>query len=173
MASNREIRIPAASILALRATLRREVGARAATTALQEAGHAAGDALYDRLAHNDSMGETPGSTFWIRLSSLFREMGWGTVEHQEAHAGVGALVARDWFEVDPAASTPTCPFSTGVLSSILGRVAGRDVSVMVVPCPDGGDACCRFLFGAAPVLQKVYAGLREGEELETALSVLS
>ncbi|NIP81469.1 MAG: hypothetical protein GWM90_20525, partial [Gemmatimonadetes bacterium] len=54
-----------------------------------------------------------------------------TVEHEELHAGVGTLTARDWFEVDPASSTPACPFSTGVLANILGRVAGQDVAVMV------------------------------------------
>lgn len=172
MASIREIRIPADSILALRRTLRQEVGARAATQALQKAGHAAGDALYPRLDRSDSVGETPQATFWSRLSSLFREMGWGTVDHQDVHAGVGALVATDWFEIDPVASTPTCPFSTGVLANVLGRVAGQDVSVMVVPCEDHHDGCCRFLFGAGPVLQQVYAGLQEGQELEATLTGL-
>ena len=171
MASNREIRIPAASVLVLRSTLRSEVGAHAATVALQKAGHAAGDALFTRL-EGDAPEQTPQSTFWSRLSGLFKEMGWGTVRHEDVHPGVGALVASDWFEVDPAAATPTCPFSTGVLSNILGRVAGQDVAVMVVPCEDGEDGCCRFLFGAGPVLQQVYAGLREGTELDATLAAL-
>ena len=172
MASNREIRIAADALLTLRRTLRQEVGARAATLALQKAGHAAGDALYERLDRDEPLERTPQATFWARLSSLFREMGWGTVAHQELHAGVGALVARDWFEIDPSASTPTCPFSTGVLANILGRVAGQDVAVMVIPCDDGDAGCCRFLFGAGPVLQQVYAGIREGGALESALSGL-
>lgn len=172
MASNREIRFPADAILAVRHALRQEVGTQAATAAIQQAGHAAGDALFQRLDRDQTLADTPQSTFWSRLSALFREMGWGTVEHQEVHAGVGALVARDWFEVDPSASTPACPFSTGVLANILGRVAGQDVAVMVVPCDDGDAGCCRFLFGAGPVLQQVYTRLREGRELDTALSGL-
>lgn len=172
MASNREIRIPVASVLALRTTLRQEVGGPAATLALQKAGHAAGDAIFARLQNDGALDDTPRDTFWGRLSSLFKEMGWGSVEHQDVHAGVGALLARDWFEIDPAATTPTCPFSTGVLAKILGHVAGRDVAVMVVPCEDGSDGCCRFLFGAGPTLQQVYAGLREGSALEATLGAL-
>ena len=168
MASNREINIAAGSVLALHDTLKQEVGAQAATVALQKAGHAAGDALFADLG----AGDTPHHDFWARLSDAFDAHGWGTVEHEALHDGVGALVARDWFEVDPASSTPTCPFSTGVLSNILGRVAGQDVAVMVVPCDDEGDGCCRFLFGAGPVLQNVYAGLQRGDELEAALAAL-
>lgn len=172
MASHRQIRIPAASVLELDATLRREVGAEAATRALQNAGHAAGDVFFDRLQHDDALDTTPQATFWTRLSALFKEMGWGTVEHQEVHPGVGALTAREWFEIDPHAGTPTCPFSTGVLAKILGRVADREVAVMVVPCADGSPGCCRFLFGSGPILQQVHAELRGGGELETALNAL-
>ncbi|MDX1579747.1 MAG: hypothetical protein R3266_14780 [Gemmatimonadota bacterium] len=172
MATNREIRIPAASVLALRTTLRDEVGPEAATLALQKAGHAAGDTIFRRLDRDESLAETPHATFWSRLSGLFREMGWGTVEHEDLHAGVGALTARDWFEIDPSMSTPACPFSTGVLSNVLGQLAGRDVAVMVVPCEDDGDRCCRFLFGAGAVLEQVYGELSEGGELATALDAL-
>ena len=172
MASNREVRIPAASILQLDTTLRDEVGPEAATLALQSAGHAAGDLFFERLERDGGLDETPQETFWSRLSALFREMGWGTVEHQEIHPGVGALRATDWFEVDPEGGTPTCPFSTGVLAKILGRVAGADVAVMVIPCEEEDPRCCRFLFGAGATLQQVYAELREGAGLETALSAL-
>lgn len=172
MASNRDIRFPTAAVLALRNTLRQEVGAQAATLALQKAGHAAGDALFERLDGDQPLDETPGATFWNRLSALFKEIGWGGVTHQEVHPGIGALVATDWFEIDPSATTPACPFSTGVLANILGHVAGQDVAVMVVPCDPPADGCCRFLFGAGPVLQEVYTGLREGTELQAALGAL-
>ena len=172
MASNRDIRIPAASVLALRTTLRTETDGQTANLALQKAGHAAGDAIFEKLERDEALGATPHATFWSRLSSQFREMGWGTVEYEEIHAGVGALTARDWFEIDPAASTPTCPFSTGVLANILGQVAGQDVAVMVVPCQDESDGCCRFLFGAGPVLRQIYDELREGRALGAALGAL-
>lgn len=174
MAPTREIRIPAEAILTLRRTLVREVGAEAAGRALQEAGNAAGDTLYDRLARNagDRLGETPSSSFWDRLAALFREMGWGTLEHRTVHQGVGALDTTDWFEADPAARRPSCPFTTGVLANVLGRLAGGEVAVLLVPLPEAGPGGCRFLFGGPEALQRLYGGLREGRDLQTALGAL-
>lgn len=173
MAATREIRFPADAILAIRRSLVREVGAEAAGRALQEAGNAAGDALFDRLSRAaDALADTPSASFWDRLAGLFREMGWGTVEHRDLHPGVGALDARDWFEVDPAARRPSCPFTTGVLANVLGRVAGGEVAVLQVPLPDGTPGGCRFLFGGAAAVERLYGGLREGRDLEAALSAL-
>ncbi len=173
MAINRDIRFPAESILALRRALVREVGPQTATAALREAGHAAGDVLFDRLARDDESPEsTPQATFWSRLAALFRELGWGIVEHEEPHPGVGALVARDWFELEDGAGRPTCPFTTGVLANVLGRVAGGDVAVMVIDCEGAEPRCCRFLFGSGAVLQDLYGGLRQGHDLRTALGAL-
>ena len=175
MASKRDIRIPADCILALRRSLTRQLGAQAAARALQEAGHAAGDAIYGRLARGgdgEDVGAIPRATFWDRLGALFREAGWGTLEHQELHPGVGALVGRDWFEIDPETARPSCFFTTGVLANLLGRAAGGEVAVLQVECAEGEPRCCRFLFGSGPVLQEVYAALREGRDLEASLSAL-
>lgn len=173
MATNRDIRFPADSLLALRRALVREVGTQTATRTIREAGHAAGDILFERLTRDDDAPEsTPQATFWGRLAGLFRELGWGAIEPEEPHPGVGALLARDWFEVDERAAHPTCPFTTGVLANILGRVAGGDVAVMVVACDGGEPACCRFLFGSRAVLEDLYGGLREGQDLHTALGTL-
>jgi predicted hydrocarbon binding protein len=174
MASNRDIRIPADSILALRRSLTRQLGAQPAAQALQEAGHAAGDVFYERLARagGDDVGAMSRAGFWGRLGGLFREAGWGTLEHHELHPGVGAVVCHDWFEVDPEARRPSCFFTTGVLANILGRVAGGDVAVLQVPCDDDQPGCCRFLFGGGPVLQEVYTALREGRDLEASLGAL-
>lgn len=175
MASKREIRIPADSVLALRRSLIRELKGATAARVLQDAGSAAGDALYDRLergADGAAIGDTPHASFWSRLNDLFRELGWGSIEHQQLHPGVGALVARDWFELDPEANRPTCHFTTGVLANILGRVADAEVAVLQVECEDGTAGCCRFLFGAGPVLNEVYGGLREGRDLQATIGAL-
>lgn len=173
MASTRNIQLPAHSIRALRRTLVREVGGETATLALQEAGNSAGDTLYERLGHDDDLGEIPLAAFWDRLAALFRELGWGAVEHQAPHPGVGALVARDWFEVDESARSRSCPFTTGVLANILGRVAGSEVAVLQVACDEGGPGCVRFLFGAPQVLDRLYSGLREGRDVGAGLAALS
>lgn len=173
MAATRNIQLPAPSILALRRALIRQVGGQTATLALQEAGNAAGDALHSRLGQDDDVGEIPLGTFWDRLAAVFRELGWGAVEHQSPHPGVGALIARDWFEVDESGSAPSCPFTTGVLANILGRVAGGEVAVLQVRCDDDEPRCVRFLFGAPHVLDRLYSGLREGRDLESGLAALT
>ncbi|MEJ2503840.1 MAG: hypothetical protein P8177_11110 [Gemmatimonadota bacterium] len=173
MASTRDIRLPADSLLALRRTLVREVGAPAANRALQEAGHAAGDALFDRmgLQSDGDIADTPSATFWDRLAALARELGWGVLDHETPHPGVGALTARDWFEVDDQATHPTAAFTTGILANLLGRAADGDVAVLQVSGPDG-PRCVRFLFGAPGVLDRVYADIRDGADLETSLAGL-
>jgi hypothetical protein len=176
MAATREIRFPADAILTLRRTLVRELGAQAAGRALQEAGNAVGDTLHDRLARlgsdDNAIEDTPSASFWDRLAGLFREMGWGTLQYQDLHPGVGALDARDWFEADPGARRPSCPFTTGVLANILGRIAGGEVAVLQVPLPDGAAGGSRFLFGGSEALQRLYGGLREGRDLDAALGSL-
>lgn len=173
MESNRDIRFPASAFIALRRALVRELGMEAAGPALQEAGFAAGDALHDRLARGleEEVAATSSAAFWRRLTALFRELGWGSMDQEELHPGVGALVAREWFEID-ADGTGACPFTTGVLANILGRVAGDDVAVMQAPCEGDERGCARFLFGAGPVLQEVYSGLREGRDLQASLTSL-
>ncbi len=174
MAATRDIQIPAQSILAIRRALIRQTDAATAVHALQEAGNSAGDALFERLAHHgEDPGDTPLATFWNRLTAVFRELGWGTVEHQAPHPGVGALVARDWFEIEDGARTPSCPFTTGVLANILGRAAGGEVAVLQVACEESGPRCVRFLFGAPEVLDRLYSGLREGRDVEAGLAALS
>lgn len=173
MAATRDIKLPADSILALRRSLIRQIGSEAAVRALQEAGNAAGDAFFDRLAPDPSaLAETPHDSFWDRLAALFREVGWGNVQHESPHPGVGALVARDWFETDDADTRPSCPFTTGVLANILGRAADGEVAVLQVPCEDGGARCVRFLFGAPAVLDRLYSGLREGQDVGAGLAAL-
>lgn len=175
MASNRDIVFPADSILATRRALQREVGPQVAGRALQEAGYSAGDALFARLtraAGDDELAATPSAAFWDRLASLFREMGWGAMRHEDVHQGVGALIATDWFEIEPGSGPARCPFTTGVLANLLGRLAGADVAVLQVPCDDDRADCARFLFGSQQVLDELYSGLRTGRDLATSLSTL-
>lgn len=173
MTATRDIQLPAESILALRRSLIRQLGHEPAIRALQEAGHAAGDVLFDRMGQDaEAVEALPRDTFWGRLAAVFRELGWGTVEHESPHPGVGALRARDWFEVEESARQPLCPFTTGVLANILGRAADGDVAVLQVPCVNGAPRCVRFLFGAPAVLDRLYSGLREGQDVGAGLAAL-
>src|SRR5947207_14737756 len=90
-----ELALPTASLAALRKALAVDVGADAAARALQNAGFAAGDALFQVLSSsiapadasdpngNGDIGQVGSATFWKRLSELFATRGWGRPEHSE------------------------------------------------------------------------------------------
>ncbi len=137
--------------------------------ALQEAGHAAGDGVVAGLIADNDFGDIPADAFWSRLGDHFRQSGWGSIEHDVPHPGVGSIVAHDWFEVGDGSSA--CPFTTGVLASVLGHAADGEVAVLQVPCDDDPD-CVRFLFGSPATLDRVYDGVREGGGIDAGLAAL-
>lgn len=173
--SNADIRMPVASMAALRRSLRDTVGPDAAAQALQRAGFAAGDALHAALTGPDEdLTDVATGDYFHRLSHLFRRLGWGDLQHEALHPGVGALHAHDWFEADTATDTrrPSCFFTTGVLANLLGRTAGADVAVLQAECRAAGHDRCRFLFGSRDALTAVYSDLAEGRSLEESLAAL-
>jgi hypothetical protein len=173
MPTQREVRIPADSMHALRRSLSTQLGPVAAGRCLQEAGYAAGDALVDRLGRElADAGATPATSFWGRLAAIFKELGWGAVAYDELHPGVGALVVSDWFEIDPSGQQANCPFTTGVLANVLGKVAGQEVAVLQASDAHGAPGRARFLFGSPDVLNGVYAGLAVGQDLDATLLAL-
>ena len=177
-----ELALPVASLAALRRSLAASVGADDAARALQAAGVAAGDALYQMLTLVPGSSSTPPAqpaewseaVFWRRFAELFEKRGWGHLNWQLMHPGIGALDAPDWVEADPAVSAqrPSCFFSAGLLANLLGRVSGEDVAVLEVDCRSRGDDRCRFLFGSPVVLDAVYGHLRAGSGVAGAIAAL-
>ena len=173
-----ELALPVASLQALRGALEAEVGVDAAARALRHAGHAAGDALFPLLGIAGEVEATPGDlpedAFWHRVTDLFAARGWGRLEFQALHPGLGALDASDWLEADPALGRlrPSCHFTTGVLANLLGRTAGDAMGVLEVECRSRGDLRCRFLFGGRDALEAVHEELARGQDLETTLGQL-
>lgn len=179
--TNPELALPVPSLLALRAALEEAVGPEAAAAALRRAGHAAGDALFPLLAPHpeaDASGpdasDLPESEFWHRVADLFAARGWGHLEFQALHPGLGSLESADWVEADPANSRlhPSCHFTTGVLANLLGRAAGADVGVLEVECRSRGDLSCHFMFGGHDALEALYQALARGEALDRAVASL-
>lgn len=166
-----EIAIPAAALGALRDALVARLGPEAAAEALRAAGHAAGDAFHRILTGGDDIAGMPADRFWARFAQLFAARGWGHLEYEEAHPGVGAIHAADWAEAAGAsAEAPVCHFTTGLLANLLGQVAGADVAVLEVECRGRGDARCRFLFGGADAVYAVYERLAAGDAPQDALA---
>ncbi len=183
-----ELALPVASLAALRRALNDEVGPDTAARVLQQAGFAAGDALFSALAGRlgsgqnapgqdadaAALGQLPGSIFWRRLSDLFASRGWGRLHHEDLHPGVGCLESSDWVEADPAAAAnrPSCFFTAGILANVLGRTAGVPVGVLEVECRSRGDLRCRFIFGGSAAIDSVYAATLEGRTVEESLAAL-
>ncbi len=172
-----EVVIPAACIAALRESLTEQIGPDAAARALQRAGHAAGDAFHALLAAeaDDATGASMREDlFWRRLGEMFASRGWGRLDHDRPHPGVGSLASGDWAESDPAGGgeRPSCFFTTGLLANLLGHVAGREVGVFEIECRSAGDDRCHFLFGGTQALRGVYESLLQGSSSGEALARL-
>jgi predicted hydrocarbon binding protein len=175
-----ELALPVASLAAMRQALTEDVGADAAARALRAAGYAAGDALYAALTQpfgdsdgGEKVGELPAAAFWRRLSQLFSTRGWGTLSHEPAHQGVGALESANWVEAVPGnGSRPSCFFTTGLLANLLGRAAGSTIAVLEVECRSHGDERCRFMFGAPDSMNAAYNLIRSGETPDSLLNAL-
>lgn len=170
------IDLPLPALAAIRRELTAALGTDAAARTLQAAGNAAGDAFHDLLAgaHDAPLAGLGEAEFWRRLGDFFAERGWGRLQHEAAHPGVGALESADWAEADTvgAARRPSCHFTTGLLANLLGRVAGESVSVLEVECRARGDLRCRFLFGGPAALDVVYGSVAEGASADRALEEL-
>lgn len=177
---SQEVILPIASLAALRQTLVSELGADAAAHAMRRAGHAAGDAFFAPLREQTeqqrggSVLETPESLFWNRLSTFFANRGWGRISRQPIHPGIGALDSADWAEAASAgdAERPSCFFTTGLLSNLLGQTADGDIGVLEVECRARGDGRCRFLFGGPDALQPLYEDLAAGRDFDYSLAEL-
>jgi predicted hydrocarbon binding protein len=172
-----ELALPATAFTALRHTLIAELGAQRGAAVLRQAGHAAGDALFQALAqHREQvqLAELESSEFWKRLSQLFAARGWGSLQHAAPHPGLGALESADWGEADPGALArrPSCFFTTGLLANLLGQVADADVAVLEVECRSRGDQHCRFVYGSPEALDALYSRVAAGEQPDYAVSQL-
>lgn len=129
--------------------------------------------------HRQDPGADPATLaaddFWHHLSAFFGSLGWGRMEFEQLHAGVGALTSTAWAEADAAggARQPMCHFTTGMLADLLSRLIGSDLAVLEVACRSRGDGGCRFLIGGAEALQAVFESVRQGEEVEAAVRSLA
>jgi predicted hydrocarbon binding protein len=160
----------------LRGVLERDFGEQAAS-ALQEAGYAAGEDLYDawatwvnKRAGLADPGQLGAEHLGDLLSEFYADLGWGHLSVERLGAAL-AVDAQDWAEADPGAGTavPSCHVTAGVLAGMLGRLAGEHVAVMEIECRSRGDAHCRFLAGAPETLQAVYDGVNEGRDYRDVL----
>lgn len=160
----------------LRSVLERDLGDQAAQ-AMQEAGYAAGDELYDAwtgwLAERTGVtdpGELDERHLSQQLGAFFAGLGWGHLSVTRLGAAL-AVDAEEWAEADPlsGSSAPSCHVTSGMLAGLLGRLAAGHVAVMEIECRSRGDERCRFLAGAPETLQAVYDGATAGRDYRDVL----
>lgn len=162
----------------LRHILERDFGDQTGQ-ALQEAGFAAGDELYDAFA-----GWLAGRTgvadpadldarhLGPMLDDFFRELGWGHLAVARLGPGGLAFDTADWAEADPEAGAfaPSCHVTAGLLAGFLGRLADQDVAVLEIECRSRHDERCRFLAGSPETLQAVYDAVTAGQDYREVLA---
>jgi predicted hydrocarbon binding protein len=166
------------SLLALRASLFRDLGPNAASL-LQEAGYAGGPALFGAFerwlqARGAASPESlAAAEFGVRAAEFFRDAGWGSIE-LGALETVATIDSADWAESDPAypLDFPGCYYTAGVLTDFFGRLAGEPLAVMEVECRSMGGDRCRFLVGSGETMQRVYDSMGQGEAYEQALGAV-
>ncbi len=170
-----DIILPAGGLVEFRRAIE-ETSAQGPIRALREAGRrlAADAELAVQQRGGGPLSALPQSTFWLELSRYFDDAGWGRIEHQPVNESLGAVLAWDWAESDPAEGreAPGCHISTGLLAELLTRAAGQPVAVLEVTCRSRGDEACRFLFGSPVRLMTVHRRLAEAGSLEDALAAL-
>jgi predicted hydrocarbon binding protein len=170
------IALTRASLRSLRAALLKN-GTPEAAAALQEAGYAGGEALFQSFrewlaARTDIAAEDMDvDAFEHRLSEFFEANGWGTLEIGTLAEAVATLDSSNWGESERADGTehPSCYISTGIFADLFGRLAGTPVAVLEVECRSAGDPRCRFLIGSPAMMDEVYSEIERGATYEEAV----
>ena len=144
---------------------------------LQEAGYAAGEAMFRAFAtwvpaHTgvERPEDLDAEVLNDVLSEFFSHTGWGTLAVAPVGTGGLGVDSTDWAEAEPgSAQAPMCFFTAGMLADFLGRLSGEPVAVMEVECRSRGDERCRFLSATPETLQRVYEEMTAGRSYLEAL----
>jgi hypothetical protein len=171
------VHVPAELLTSVRRALTSDRPPLEAVNLLRQVGYELGGAVDEALRTHVS--EASGGAaaesmrpddFWRKASAFFESLGWGKVEHQRLHPGVGGLDLINWVESGAGGGPPGAHISTGIFTDLLGRLAGAPVVVMEVP---GGAGWTRLLFGSGETLASVYQSITGGASLEQALARLN
>jgi hypothetical protein len=147
-------------------------------TFLQETGFGAGEDLYalfvrwlPGVAGVTDPSELDAAVIGDVLSDFFQSLGWGSVTVEKLGEAGLTVDSADWAEAEPGtnAAAPGCFYTSGLLSNMLGKLAGADVAVMEVECRSCNDARCRFLAGSPETLQTIFEAMTKGKDYRQAM----
>lgn len=143
-----------------------------AVEVVRDAGHAAGQALFDHFAAwLSDRGEptpehVPSTRFDTLLREYFVEIGWGVLQLSSLGDAVMVLDASHWGEATEAGSG--CPVSTGLFAGFFGRLADAPLAVLEVTPGSATEGQCRFLLASVEVLNHVWEVMARGIPYEQA-----
>jgi predicted hydrocarbon binding protein len=134
----------------MRDVLERELGTEAADRIFFEAGHLAGQALYDHLIK-------PVGSFEelvAKLQRTLRELSIGVLRLEEAEPQGTRLALTISEDLDcsglPELSYEVCRYDEGFIAAVLERFTGKKYDVKEIDCWCTGDRTCRFRAELAP-----------------------
>jgi predicted hydrocarbon binding protein len=180
LTSHHMLALTRASLAALRTALLRDAGPAAAAY-LQEAGYAGGEQLFASFGEwLAARGETTApeeltlEEFEAHATEFFREAGWGAIAIGSLNDAVATIDSSDWGEADDSGTLehPSCHLTTGMFADFFGRVADQPLAVLEVECRSTGAPRCRFLIGAAEVMEHVYEEMGRGVGVEQAVEAV-
>lgn len=180
LADHDMIAISRTTLAALRSILFRDAGP-AAAGALQEAGYAGGEAVYEsfrqwlRKQGKAAPEDLDVDEFQRRASAYFREAGWGSITVGSMSEALATVDSPDWGESDPGANLdqPGCHVTTGMFADFFGRLSDVPLAVLEVECRSTGHERCRFLLGNAELLRSVYDAMEDGRSYEDAVAAVA
>ncbi len=177
LADHKMVAMSRSTLAALRAVLYRDNGS-AAAGALQEAGYAGGEAVYQsfrewlRLQGKAAPEELEVGEFQRKASTYFREAGWGSITVGSMGDALATVDSADWGESDPSnvLDQPGCHITTGLFADFFGRLSDVPLAVLEVECRSTGAERCRFLLGSADVMRYVYDEMENGRSYTDAVA---
>lgn len=148
-----EVRLPLSTISSLEAVLDEE-----SPRLLLDLGQETGQRLSDVLqAENGESGDQPISRFWSTLEAFFQERGWGKMDVDQPHPGVGLIRAEP-----PEADTFPARFFGATLAGLLSSVAGERVAVTALETTEA-DQTELFAFGAPDTISRLVREVRHAD----------
>ena len=111
--------------------------------------------------------------FWKRVEDRLRELNLGALRYEPLDPGLGAI---SWYGLSESGapdgsgrSTRGCHLATGLLAGLLGRAAGREVSVLEIGCGAGTPHACWFVIGSQERIDEIHKRLTAGASVTQAL----
>jgi hypothetical protein len=164
-----EIRLPGTAVHSLATAARRH--GEPVTSAVRDAGRAAGEDIVHRIAALVSLAELDMADFWSAVNAETGARGLGTYEWEAGLGGHAELVVHRVVDAPTRAGRETggrfAPFTEGFIEGLLGAAAEEPVAAVQAP-HDGGEGI-RYLVGSPTALRHVRLRLQSGASLEQAL----